>query len=229
MSIFTRPDSPPPRQPSPELAYTPLPVRARQRTMSSQNSASTYAPSTPPGLSVRRPHKPILTARSYDHLHEKASRTRNARTRSNLTASPPNTPRSLPLPSPSRSHFSDIPPYRRTLSNAIPYLSPPPSPTIAAPPPPVPPIPAFVLSPPAQIKSAHFQRPAAVLPIHLPDLDNLSPLSESTRIPRKQTPVPPPEKQQQFSPEPHRSVGVTCLRFFSMRNSKRRATQTSQA
>ncbi|GLB33933.1 hypothetical protein LshimejAT787_0108170 [Lyophyllum shimeji] len=235
MSIFIRPASPPPRQPSPELAYAPLPLRARQRTMSSQYSLST--PATPPGLGVRHQHKPMLSVRSYDHLHEKASRSgthhqefrsRNTRVRSHPTASPPTTPRSLPLPSPSRSQFSDIPLPRRTLSNAIPYRSPPPSPTIEAPPPPVPPIPAFVLSPPAQVKPVDYSHPAGTMPIHLPDLDTLPSLSESTRILRKQAPAPSPGKHP-CSPEPHRSVGMTCLKFFSTRNSKRRAGQASEA
>ncbi|KAF5388419.1 hypothetical protein D9615_000519 [Tricholomella constricta] len=230
MSIFTRPQSPPPRQPSPELAYTPLPVRARQRTTSSQHSSSSYAPATPPGLTLKRPYRPVLSVRSCDHLHQRAQEhtLRNTRTRSTLTASPPATPRSLP--SPSRSQFNESPSHRRTLSNAIPYRSPPPSPTIAVPPPPVPPIPAFVLSPPAQIKSAHCPQPVVIMPIHLPDLANLSPLDEPTHATRTRKHTTPPSPHKPYvSPDKHRSMGMTCLKFFFLRNSKPRGPQASEA
>ncbi|RDB22589.1 hypothetical protein Hypma_010054 [Hypsizygus marmoreus] len=224
MSIFTRPDSPPPRQPSPDIVHAPLPsphLRARQRTSSSQLSMSSYSPATPPGLRpLNHPRRPILTVRSYDHLSErvraeKHEEPQRRKTRSNLSASPPTTPRSLPIPS--ATQFSDYPPHRRCLSNAIPYRSPPASPTIAVPPPPVPPIPAFVLSPPAEIKSVHRPRPKVIMPIHLPELENISPLSESMCMPHKRSPS---------SPEKQRSVGMTCLRFFSLRNSKKRTAQS---
>ncbi|KAG5648950.1 hypothetical protein DXG03_000299 [Asterophora parasitica] len=232
MSIFTRPESPPPRQPSPEPQYTPLPsphVRARQRTASSQHSSSSHAPATPPGLAVHRQHKPIPSARSYDHLHgAQEPRIRNTRSRSTLTASPPATPRSLPLPSPSRSQFSESP-HRRTLSNAIPYLSPPPSPTLAAPPPPVPPIPAFVLNSPAHYKPAPSPQPATILPIHLPDLGTIPSLAESAHTTRKHATPPSSSRKHYVSPDKHHSMGMTCLKFFSLRNSKRRNTQATEA
>ncbi|KAG6830827.1 hypothetical protein H0H92_014479 [Tricholoma furcatifolium] len=150
MSIFTRPASPPPRQPSPELLYSPLPLRSRNRTLS--NSQPRPAPK-----------KPILTVRSYNDLASRAIH------------SPPPTPRSLPPTLTPDYH------HRRTLSNAIPYRSPPPSPTISSPPPPVPPIPAFVLSPPDNPRSR-----------------NLSSSKKPSLKPRIQ--------------------GITCLRFFSIRN-----------
>ncbi|KAG6833884.1 hypothetical protein H0H87_007895 [Tephrocybe sp. NHM501043] len=202
MSIFTRPASPPPRQPSPELDYTPLPsphVRARLRTMSGQDQ---HAPATPPGLAAPRPRRPILAVRSFNDLPLRATASR---------ATPPATPRSLS--SPSRDH--DYHHHRRTLSNAIPYRSPPPSPIITSPPPPVPPIPAFVLSSPATVK--HCPKPAAILPIHLPDLDSLPPLVETTNSPR------PRKLPSQLSDSRTRAAGMTCLRFFSTRNTKRRA------
>ncbi|KAG5342505.1 hypothetical protein C0989_000633 [Termitomyces sp. Mn162] len=174
MSIFARPPSPPPRQPSPELHYSPLPsphARARHRTLSSHTDS---APATPPGLPVPKPRKAILTVRSLNDL-----------------------------PSSSRS----LVPHRRSLSTAIPYRSPPPTPTVVSPPPPVPPIPTFALSPPTPIKSC--PRPAAITPIHLPDLDSVPPLPEPTA--------------KQPSPTRQHKVAMTCLRFFSLRNSKRRS------
>ncbi|KAG6880382.1 hypothetical protein C0992_007793 [Termitomyces sp. T32_za158] len=203
MSIFARPPSPPPRQPSPELGYTPLPsphVRARHRTLSSQTS---LAPSIPPGLFVQKPRKSILTVRSCNDLPS------SSRSQGFPRPSTPATPRSLP--SPSRSAFGEIT-HRRTLSNAIPYRSPPPSPTLPSPPPPVPPIPSFALSPPTPMK--HCPRPAAITPIHLPDLDNVPPLTEATNPPRSR-------KQPSRARTPEK-VAMTCLRFFSLRNSKRR-------
>ncbi|KAG6903509.1 hypothetical protein C0995_005532 [Termitomyces sp. Mi166 len=208
MSIFARPPSPPPRQPSPELGYTPLPsphVRARHRTLSSQTSS---APSLPPGLTTAKPRKSILTVRSCNDLPS-SSRSQSIAS----SSTPPATPRSMH--SPSRSHFGHIY-HRRTLSNAIPYRSPPPSPTLPSPPPPVPPIPTFALSPPTPMKRC--PPPAAITPIHLPDLDNVPPLTEVTCQPRS---------RKQASPTKHirtpEKVAMTCLRFFSLRNSKRRS------
>ncbi|KAG6854843.1 hypothetical protein C0991_012033 [Blastosporella zonata] len=200
MSIFTRPASPPPRQPSPELDYIPLPsphIRSRVRTISSQDS-----PATPPGLAAPRPRRQILTVRSFNDLPYRTTRT-----------TPPATPRSLP--SPSRTHFTADYHHRRTLSNAIPYRSPPPSPTIASPPPPVPPIPAFALSAPPTLK--HASQPYAILPVHLPDLDTLPVLSEAPRSHKQSS-------QNRPTSERSRAGGMTCFRFFSLRNSaKRRA------
>ncbi|KAG5651965.1 hypothetical protein H0H81_006780 [Sphagnurus paluster] len=160
-------------------------------------------------------------------MSSREPRFRSTRARSTLTISPPSTPRSLPPPSPSRSQFNDSPSYRRTLSQAIPYRSPPPSPTIAAPPPPVPPIPSFVLSPPAQIKSTlpkpNRPLPSPITPIRIQDLEDISPLSEFSHITSKFVPASQPP-----SPEKTKSVGLTCLKFFSLRNSKRGTTHTSR-
>ncbi|KAG6911214.1 hypothetical protein DXG01_003081 [Tephrocybe rancida] len=178
--------------------------------MSSQASSfSSYTPATPPGLSAPRPRRPILTVRSFNDLPTSSSSTSM---RKRFT--PPATPHSLT--SPSRSNFSSEHYHRRTLSTANPYRSPPPSPTLASPPPPVPPIPAFVLSPPATVK--HGPQPAAIMPIHLPDLDSMPALGETTNTPRSRKQPP----QHHPASEKTRTVAMTCLRFFSLRNSKRR-------
>jgi hypothetical protein len=231
MSFFTRPDSPPPRQPSPDFIPAPLPsphLRARLRHSSSKQSLPSYSPSLPPGLNpVPRAPKPLTSMRSCDHINGR-SRTgeeyERRRTRSTLTASPPTTPRSLTAPSTSRA--SDERPHRRCLSSAIPYLSPPPSPTISLAPPPVPPIPAFVLTPPAaDVKSPRRPQPMSITPIRLSELDNLPPLSPSTCLSQKQSRPSPPLPTS--TPEKHRSVGMTCLKFFSLRNSRQRSPRAT--
>ncbi|KAF9464430.1 hypothetical protein BDZ94DRAFT_1256418 [Collybia nuda] len=215
MSFFSRPDSPPPRQPSPDFLPAPLPsphLRARLRHSSSKHSLPNYSPSLPPGLT---PDLFPRYMRSYDHINASIDGFERKRARSALTASPPTTPRSLPVPSSSRA--SDERPHRRCLSSAIPYRSPPPSPTISLAPPPVPPIPAFVLTPLVDIKSPPRQKPSLTTPIHLPELDNLPSLPQPTRRSRKQSrPLP----LSTPSPEKHRSVGMTCLKFFSIRKSR---------
>jgi hypothetical protein len=213
MSIFTRPDSPPPRQPSPEFVPTPLPsphLRARLRKSSSKQSLGPSSPSIPPGLSA--PRNFIHSSRSYDHLDERTERRR--RTSSN-PMSGPITPRPLTQNYPTSLSVDHG--RRRNLSQATPYRSPPPSPAISPPPPPVPPIPAFVLTPPKEDKPTHPPQSMSGL-IRLPDLDNVSPLSESTFIPRQHPKVPPPKHS-----------GMTCLKFFSLRNTKRRVIYTTNS
>lgn len=228
MSIFARPDSPPPRQPSPDFLPAPLPsphLRGRLRHSSSKQSFPSYSPPVPPGLNpAPRSHKTIPSMRSYDHINGR-NRTgeeyERKRTRSTLTASPPTTPRSLPIPSSSRA--SEERPHRRCLSSAIPYRSPPPSPTISLAPPPVPPIPAFVLTPPADMKTrSRSLHPMSLTPIRLPELDNLPPLSEPTYRSQKQSRPQPPTP----SPEKPKS-GMTCLKFFSLRNSRQKSNRAA--
>jgi len=206
MSIFTRPDSPPPRQPSPQFIPTPLPsphIHARLRKSSSKQSLPPTT--TPPGLhSFPTTNRLVHPVRSYDHL---VTRRSPASTSSHLTPSPP---RSLQIHSAPLA--ADIRPHRRCISHSTPYRSPPPSPTMASLPPPVPPIPAFVL----EGKPSHTSQRASVTPIHL---DSISPLSESVFLPRKQARRPRPT-----TPEKHSCVGMTCWKFFSLRSMKQRIT-----
>jgi hypothetical protein len=70
-----------------------------------------------------------------------------------------------------------------------------------------------VLTPPKEDKPTHPPQSMSGL-IRLPDLDSVSPLSESTFLPRQHPRVPPPRKHS----------AMTCLKFFSLRNTKRRVT-----
>ena len=105
MSIFVRPDSPPPRQPSPDILPEPLPYPRHPCRVSS------------------RPKVRIHSARSYDFLSinpESLSddghcslRSARPRTRSNLNISPLTTPSSSPAPSSHSSSPAPVP-YRYT-------------------------------------------------------------------------------------------------------------------
>jgi hypothetical protein len=66
MSIFVRPDSPPPRQPSPDIPHTPLPYPHHPRRVTSQPKFRAVSPARPPGLQV--PSRTIQPTRSHDHL-----------------------------------------------------------------------------------------------------------------------------------------------------------------
>jgi len=218
MSIFTRPDSPPPRQPSPDFVPAPLPsphLRARLHKSSSKQSLSNYSPSVPPGLHPSlAPHNFVRSTRSCEHLNEGRKRTSSTPILSPI-------PRSLPqLAIPSTSLSVDHGrPNRRFLSHATPYRSPPPSPTIHSPPPPVPPIPPFVIAT-TKYKPTHTPQPMST-PIHIPDFGYVSPLPESTSLPQQNPKVHP-------SPQKHSAVRMTCLKFFSLRSTKQRLTRITQ-
>lgn len=66
MSIFARPDSPPPRQPSPEIPHAPLPYPHHPRRVSSNPKIKAVSPARPPGLQL--PTRIVQSARSYDHI-----------------------------------------------------------------------------------------------------------------------------------------------------------------
>lgn len=66
MSIFVRPDSPPPRQPSPDILPAPLPYPNHPRRVVSHPKIRTVSPARPPGLQL--PTRTIQYARSYDHI-----------------------------------------------------------------------------------------------------------------------------------------------------------------
>lgn len=66
MSIFVRPESPPPRQPSPDITLAPLPYPHHPRRATSQPKIRVYSPSRPPGL--HPPTRTVQPARSYDHI-----------------------------------------------------------------------------------------------------------------------------------------------------------------
>ena len=66
MSIFVRPDSPPPRQPSPDIPPAPLPYPHHPRRVASQPKIRAVSPARPPGLQL--PTRTVHSARSYDHI-----------------------------------------------------------------------------------------------------------------------------------------------------------------
>ncbi|KAF8914020.1 hypothetical protein CPB84DRAFT_45621 [Gymnopilus junonius] len=65
MSIFVRPDSPPPRQPSPDILLTPLPC-PHPRRVSSQPEIELLSPAVSPRLDIQA--RTIHSSRSFDGL-----------------------------------------------------------------------------------------------------------------------------------------------------------------
>ena len=132
MSSYSRPISPPPPCPSPELHPSPLP--------------------SPPVLRVRNRHKPkaisppvllskqFNTTRSCERIDENAKATLWL-DGDEFGSDRPVEQKSPVAPSPIRKRVT-----RRQSSLHIRTHSPPPSPTLRSPPPPVPPIPAFALN-----------------------------------------------------------------------------------
>lgn len=212
MSPFVRPESPPPRQPSPDITYTPLnPPRARRPLLSMQSTSSA------PTIGSLRP-KALHSARSCDQLRDREhTKRKRDSTRSKASSNGPSTPRSLQIQLPTSTSPSPSS-KRRSLSFAIPYRSPPASPTLSSPPPPVPPIPAFALDPAYKKPVLH------PLPSNnsytLPDLDSISPISTSMfELPRRYRKTGP------AVPDGRDLVAMTCSKFFSLHNSNHRAAQ----
>ena len=233
-----RPDSPPPPMPSPQLVPSPLPsppMLSRHRTLSRQPSnisaTTTHSRFLGPPLVEKRIH----TSRSYDAFNHNVRRRdptvpsdvfgtprkspRPAYTNNNHLPSPPTTPRSLPIP------ISPGPTRRRShctsLSFAIPYRSPPPSPTIASPPPPVPPIPAFALGPTDKKPVLHPQpsphRRTSPVPLYFPSLTSPDTVSMPSR------------KQMRTVVVPRAESGLTCQQFFALRTSTPRDVARTMA
>ncbi|KAF5390664.1 hypothetical protein D9757_002678 [Collybiopsis confluens] len=104
-----------------------------------------------------RPHSPPPRAISpslppLNPLPLPPARTRNPSLRKTpsrgiLKPTPPSSPSAPIFPSSTHTHTLT---HRRSIQFAVPYRSPPASPTLASPPPPVPPIPAFALDVPDQ-------------------------------------------------------------------------------
>ncbi|ESK94497.1 hypothetical protein Moror_8040 [Moniliophthora roreri MCA 2997] len=194
-SIFARPASPPPRIPSPTLESASLPLPLPHR---------------------RRPHHLQLHhAKSFDTLERtnsdnvRAKVVRKTASKGILKPSPPPTPQTNSthsLPTPSYPRLSP----RLTLSCAVPYRSPPASPTLASPPPPVPPIPAFVLTQPT------LKAQDGVLPVS-PISPTISRHSESAPSSNSST------QRRNKSCVSSNSEGMTCSRFLSIHNSHSRS------
>ncbi|PPQ99083.1 hypothetical protein CVT24_003643 [Panaeolus cyanescens] len=119
MSIFQRPESPPPRAPSPELPPAPLPYPHHARRVPSQPRIRVQTPTVPPGLQVRP--KGLHSVRSCDNIYARnvdSLQTSKARTRSAMMLSPSDTPNSSPSSS-ARNSSEFTPGHRRTSSVAI--------------------------------------------------------------------------------------------------------------
>jgi hypothetical protein len=212
MSIFTRPDSPPPRQPSPDILPTPLP---HPRRLPSQ-----------PKIRVQLPHpsRSLHSMRSMDFTNEggrmvsedghdsrSLPRTRK-RTRSTFTSS--STPRSSPSPCPSTTDYLPDPVnHNRTLSVAIPSPSPSPTPTMVCS---VPPLPSSKPSVVASSNNIVCPKPVSLRPILFDQTDGLAAIDLQTAgFQRKLSKsnskrLPPLEK--------HKNVGLACLRFFGIKS-----------
>ncbi|KAJ6539481.1 hypothetical protein B0H19DRAFT_1269790 [Mycena capillaripes] len=181
MSFFARPDSPPPRSPSPDAVLAPLP---------------------PPFAGASRPAQPVSASRALTS-----------------TSSDPEErvePRTL---LPSGSSFRRA--HRRTLSFAVPYRSPPASPTISSPPPPVPPIPEFVLSPTDKKPVLHSpaSAPTRVNHIYLPEWEQFTVAPDVA--PRKtRTSMSGRRTGGLASP-----AAMTCSTFFALHNQNQRPNQ----
>ncbi|KAJ7276534.1 hypothetical protein B0H12DRAFT_1085822 [Mycena haematopus] len=204
--LSTRCVSPPPRAPSPELVLSPLPVPRRK-------------PNRPTRLSLQdsddrpKPQRSLASMRSCGDLRHPAT----PKSASRAVVSAPATPRALVPSSPSGSSFRRT--HRRTLSFAVPYRSPPPSPILSSPPPPVPPIPEFVLSPTDKKPVLHPAAPTRVNHIYLPEWEQFTVVPDLA-LPRK--------KRASMSPSGRRTgtaaapAAMTCSTFFALRNQPQR-------
>ncbi|ESK94496.1 hypothetical protein Moror_8039 [Moniliophthora roreri MCA 2997] len=161
-SIFVRPPSPPPRVPSPIPDPTSLPPPRRPRL---PHLKIHHARSMDSGLGILGEEKVGKMARD--------PAVGRSVSKGILKPSPPPTLRTYSLPAPILTHRSS----RTSLSNAIPYKSPPPSPAVTSPPP-VPPIPAFAFD------KAYSPSPSPS-PSPLATTFPSSPRSTTQSIPRK--------------------------------------------
>lgn len=232
MSIFVRPLSPPPRQPSPDFVPTPLPsphIHTRARTSSQQFSgrvSSSNTPSHPPGLDIP-PSRRLAIARSCDHLADRARVLRQElhphhiprRTRSNLQQLPPhltNYPVTAPSPSSSASEHRDSQRKTSFSTSSCSHSS------NSVFPPPVPRVPTSLLSS-KESKTILHPRPVNVSSVRFPELDASSHCSNDvpSLMPRKLCKSPP------VPHEKHKILGMTCLRFFSLRGSSHKHTSAA--
>ncbi|KAF8165231.1 hypothetical protein B0H34DRAFT_229558 [Crassisporium funariophilum] len=218
MSIFVRPDSPPPRQPSPDITPAPLPYPHHPRRVASQPKIRVHSPTMPPGLYP--PTRSLQSVRSYEYLGRTETKSSDdghsslksarCRTRSTHAASSLSSPRSSPDPSP-RGSPDLVPRHRRSFSMAVA----PQFPSVQSRAPPVPAVPTSasigkpILSP----------QPVLSRPIYLPDIDEMASHVSSRRKPQPKPTLPTLEKP--------RSMGITCLQFFGLRIAPKQSQQTS--
>ncbi|KAH6915333.1 hypothetical protein BKA70DRAFT_1258687 [Coprinopsis sp. MPI-PUGE-AT-0042] len=246
MAYYARSESPPPRQPSPEPVHTPLPsphLRARDRLRSGTSSRS---PLVPPGLAP--PPRTLTQSKSCSHLSPEAEAARRSeqalrlaepqtlrrRVRSNLEANPGAVHFDSASSSQTSSTASPTGSVRRT-QRRLPSTNLPSTPTASPsrPVPPVPPMPDSVNHSPT-LKGSKDSSSFDIAPIFLPDLHQLSPVSERSSLSPEKKPSKRPSvislkgmgSRGGGSPSPterthHRNIGVTCLKFFSLKSASR--------
>ncbi|KAF9057678.1 hypothetical protein BJ165DRAFT_1521038 [Panaeolus papilionaceus] len=218
MSIFERPESPPPRAPSPDLSPAPLPYPHHARRVPSQPRIRVLTPTIPPGLQSTTTTTPKLlhSVRSCDNIYARNLDNSNSlqsskpRTRSALMLSPSDTPRSSPSSS-ARNSAEFAPGHRRTFSVAV--ARPATSPNSLRPQLPHP----NSQEPPKPIYASQPLRH-----IYLPDIEDPS-------ILQPQLPSQPKASQKPFILPPlekHKNLGAACLKLFRIRPSKQQQRTT---
>ncbi|KAJ7228525.1 hypothetical protein GGX14DRAFT_68927 [Mycena pura] len=209
LSPCPRPDSPPPRSPSPDVVLAPLPPPRRH---TAPRPIRLSLQGAQPRPKVDKPQRTVASARSCGDFRHPPT----PKSASFFAVSEPSTPRSTGSSSPSEAGFRRT--HRRTLSFAASSRSrsPPPSPTVASPPPPVPPIPAFVLSPTDKKPVLHpAPTPARVNHIYLPEWEHFTVAPDGTpRKPRRtEATAIVAARRAVAAPAP-----MTCSTFFALHN-----------
>ncbi|KAJ7638973.1 hypothetical protein FB45DRAFT_417608 [Roridomyces roridus] len=201
MSFMSRRSaSPPPRSPSPDVVLQSLPPP--RRPVRRPGHLSLEGGSAPPRI-----QRPLLSMRSCTELRVKSP----SRSSRSVVSAPP-TPSASSGPGSRRTH-------KRTLSFAIPYRSPPASPTLSTPPPPVPPIPDFVLTPTDRKPVLHPVPTTRTIgaPIYLPDWEQF------TVVPDIAPPTPRKQPRATLSTRRTPPAGMTCSGYFALHNSNQRS------
>jgi hypothetical protein len=199
MSIFVRPDSPPPRQPSPDITPAPLPYPHHPRRVASQPKIRVYSPSLPPGL--QSPSKTVQPARSYDHITKAHSDSDH-----NSSMTPKRTSRiQQPLPPHSGPELNSR--HRSTLTVAVPRRS---SSLHVSP----------VANPPLPSASTASVSSSSKRTLR-PQPNSFDSWMAANALPQRK----PPSKPVLPPLEKHKSLGIACLRFFRFRNSSSRYSQ----
>ncbi|KAF9008953.1 hypothetical protein BDQ17DRAFT_1349266 [Cyathus striatus] len=224
MSIFTRPDSPPPRQPSPELVPAPLPCPPpRHRHSELHLRARATAPHTPPGLHPSTPRARHLTiTRSLDDIPKQPLQPRRSNhslqdpypSRSRIRSTMPSATSGSFHPSTSflQSRVMSLPSHPSVSSasgaeNSIAVL----------------PLPSSLLSVQVgqvDVKNAECPTPL-VAPVYLPDMEQPQPTSDFSLS----HPVLHGQPKSVVTSEKHKTTGITRFKFFTLRNASRKASK----
>ncbi|KAF7301797.1 hypothetical protein MIND_00745400 [Mycena indigotica] len=208
--MFTtrRPDSPPPRSPSPEVVLSPLPPPRRTNAQRPTRLSLQSSETRPTSL---KPERRLTSMRSCGELRQPPTPRSSIRS---VVSAPP-TPREPASPTDSEASFRRT--HKRTLSFAIPYRSPPPSPAISSPIPPVPAIPDFVLSP-TDKKPVLHPLPTRANEVYLPEWEQFPVTPRKPRLSGGASIMS--ARRAVAAPAP-----MTCSTFFALHN---KSSQTPQ-